>query len=238
MYERDGVWMMEGLDKHDPKRIKTVEELYEYVETVGFLPLFRSHVTGFSLEELTASSAWFSDCEEDPWRWRAIAASAGKVVYGKFFGKKAGFISKEWFPYFASYRRDGYDFDTLYELGAASRKSKLLMDALEGRNSVPSYALKEQAGFCRGGERGFDGAIAGLMMQTYVVICGFERKLNRIGEEYGWPVSNYCTPEAKFGYEMVRSKYHLSGEEALAKILEQMHRLYPEASEKEIRKEI
>lgn len=238
MYERDGEWVMEGLEAYDPKRIKSMEELYEYVETVGFLPLFRSHVTGFSLEELTASEGWFSGREEDPWEWRSIAAVEGKVVYGKFFGRKAGFISKEWFPYFASYRRDGYDFDTLYELGLAPRKSKLLMDVLEERPYVPSYVLKAEAGFGKDGERGFEGAITNLMMQTYVVIDGFERKLNKNGEEYGWPVSNYATAESKFGREMVRSKYHLSKEEALEKILEQMHKLYPDATEKEIRKEI
>ena len=238
MYERDGEWIMEGLEAHDPKRIKCIEELYEYIDTVGFLPLFCSHVPGFSLEELTASSAWFSGEEEDPWHWRSIAATEGKVVYGKFFGKKAGFISKEWFPYFASYRRDGYDFDTLYELGEASRKAKLLMDALDGRESVPSHMLKELAGFGRNGEKGFDGAITNLMMQTYVVICGFERKLNKNGEEYGWPVADYCSVEAKFGYDFVRSKYHISKEEAHAKILEQMHKLYPDATDKEIAKEI
>lgn len=238
MYERDGEWVMEGLDARDPKRIKNMEELYEYVETVGFLPLFRSHVTGFSLEELTASEAWFSGDDEDPWEWRSIAASEGKVVYGKFFGRKAGFISKEWFPYFAAYRRDGYDFDTLYELGMAPRKSKLLMDVLEGQTYVPSYVLKAEAGFCKNGERGFEGAITNLMMQTYVVIDGFERKLNKKGEAYGWPVSNYTLAETKFGSEMVRAKYKLTKEEALAKVLEQMHKLYPDATDKEILKEI
>ena len=147
MYERDGEWVMEGLDARDPKRIKNMEELYEYVETVGFLPLFSSRVVGFSLEELTASTAWFSGQTEDPWEWRSIAAAEGKVVYGKFFGKKAGFISKEWFPYFAAYRRDGYDFDTLYELGMAPRKSMLLMDVLSRQQGVPSYELKTEAGF-------------------------------------------------------------------------------------------
>ncbi len=238
MYERDGEWIMEGLEKHDPKRIKSMDELYEYIETVGFLPLFSSRVPGFSLEELTASDAWFSGEDEDPWEWRAIAAIEGKVVYGKFFGKKAGFISKAWFPYFAAYRRDGYDFDTLYELGMASRKSKLLMDVLEERGRVPSYILKTEAGFGQTGESGFEGAITNLMMQTYSVICGFERKLNRNGEEYGWPVAVYCTAESRFGREMVRSRYELTKEEALAKIMEQMHRLYPDASEKDIRKEI
>ncbi len=238
MYERDGICIMEGLDPHDPKRIKTINELYEYIDTVGFLPLFRSHITGFSLEELTSSHAWSSATEENPWRWRALAASEGKVVYGKFFGKKAGFLSKDWFPYFVSYRRNGFDFDTQYELGMTSRKSKLLMDALENQSSVASYRLKETAGFSRNGESGFDSAITQLMMQTYVVICGFEHKLNRTGKKYGWPVADYCTAEMKFGAECVRSKYDLSKEEALAKITEHMHKLYPDATEKEIRKEI
>jgi hypothetical protein len=190
------------------------------------------------LEELTASSAWFSGNEEDPWDWRERAATEGRVVYGKFFGKKAGFISKEWFPYFASYRRDGYDFETLFELGSASRKSKLIMDALESNSYLPSFTLKDVAGFGRGGQGGFDGTITNLMMQTYVVIDGFERKLNKNGEEYGWPVAKYATAEAKFGRDMVRSQYKLSKEEALKKILEQMYKLYPDATEKEIRKEI
>jgi hypothetical protein len=238
MYERDGVWIMEGLEKHDPKRIKSMDELYEYIETVGFLPLFSSRVPGFSLEELTSSEAWFSGETEDPWEWRAIAAREGKVVYGKFFGKKAGFISKTWFPYFAAYRRDGYDFDTLYELGMASRKSKLLMDVLEDRAQVPSYELKTEAGFGKNGECGFDGAITNLMMQTYCVISGFERKLNKVGEEYGWPVAVYSAAEHFLGRELVRSQYRLTKEEARAKIMEQMRLLYPDASEKDIGKEI
>lgn len=238
MYERNGEWIMEGLERSDPKRIKNIEELYEYINTVGFLPLFRSHVDGFSLEELTASEAWWSETEEDPWYWRSLAAESGKVVYGKFFGRKAGFLSKEWLPYFASYRRDGYDYDTAYELGMATRKSKLLMDILNGAEAVPSHQLKALAGFGRGGESGFDGAITNLMMQTYAVISGFERKRNQKGIAYGWPVAIYSTAEQRFGKDLVRSKYALSGEEALEKIIEQMRRLYPEATEKEMRKEI
>lgn len=238
MYEHDGKWIMEGLEAHDPKRLKTIEELYEYVDTVGFLPLFRSHVDGFSLEELTASEAWWSDDAEDPWLWREQAAAEKRVVYGKFFGRKAGFISKEWFPYFASYRRDGYDFDTLYEIGSASRKAKLLMDVLAEREAIASFQLKEAAGFGKDGERGFDGAICGLMMQTYAVICGFERKVNRAGFPYGWPVAVYCTPEVRFGAEAVRSKYSLSKEDALEKILCQMKKFYPDAERRAVLKDI
>ncbi len=239
MYERNGEWVMEGLDGHDPKRIKSVEELYEYVDTVGFLPLFRSYVDRFSLEELTASSAWGSDDEEDPWRWRVEAAESGRVVYGKFFNGKAGFVSREWFPCFAAYRRDGYDFDTLYELGLASRKSKLLMDVLTDHPSgLPSYRLREAAGFGRNGEKGFSGAVTSLMMRTYVVISGFERRLNRAGEAYGWAVSRYCTAESRFGADHVRSRYDLTREEALEIMLAQLRRLYPDAAESALRKQL
>ena len=60
--------------------------------------------------------------------WREIIARSGKVAYGKFFDKKAGFISVEWLPVFANYRRDGDDFDALYEDGKAPLKHKKIMD--------------------------------------------------------------------------------------------------------------
>ncbi len=44
--------------------------------------------------------------------WRAVIARRHDIVYGKFFDKKAGFISKKWLPVFANYRRDGYDYVT------------------------------------------------------------------------------------------------------------------------------
>ena len=40
-----------------------------------------------------------------------------QCIYGKFFHKKTGYISVEWFPHFANYRREGYDFDALYDDG-------------------------------------------------------------------------------------------------------------------------
>lgn len=59
--------------------------------------------------------------------WRAIIARRHDIVYGKFFDKKAGFISKKWLPVFANYRRDGYDFDALYDDGKAPNKHKKIM---------------------------------------------------------------------------------------------------------------
>ena len=101
-------WVMQGLSRDDPNRIKSAEELERYVQEIGFLPLFRNEIPGFSAEERTASEDWWTgDADIDPWEWRKVIAARGNVAYGKFFDKKAGFISKEWFPVFANFRRDG-----------------------------------------------------------------------------------------------------------------------------------
>ena len=53
----------------------------------------------------------------DPWIWRTVAAGSGEVAYGKLFDNKAGFVSLEWLPVFANWRRDGYDFDARWDDG-------------------------------------------------------------------------------------------------------------------------
>lgn len=108
----DGNWIMCGVSQEDPNCLHTVEEAVKYIEEVGFLPLFQNAIPGFSLEERTISENWWcGDEKKDPWIWRELIARDGKIAYGKFFDKKAGFISRKWLPIFANVRRDGYDFD-------------------------------------------------------------------------------------------------------------------------------
>ena len=47
----NGKWIVCGVDWDDPECIHTVDEAIEYINKVGFLPLFRSEISGFSLEE-------------------------------------------------------------------------------------------------------------------------------------------------------------------------------------------
>lgn len=142
---------------NDPECIHTVDEAIEYINSVGFLPLFKNDIPGFSLEERTVPEYWWSgDKEKEPWEWRQIIAERGNILYGKFFCKKAGFITKEWFPYFANYRRDGYDFDALYEDGKAPIRQKKIMDLFMEKEPCPelfSFEIKDQAGFRKDGER-------------------------------------------------------------------------------------
>ena len=45
----EDVWIMRGLDRGDPARLRTPEELLQKVRQIGFLPLFRNGVPGFSV---------------------------------------------------------------------------------------------------------------------------------------------------------------------------------------------
>ena len=116
-------------------------------------------------------------------------------MYGKFFGGKAGFVSLDCFPRFANVRRDGYDFDALYEDGKASIRCKKIMDCFALADELPSYELKNLAGFGKGGERNFEGTVAKLQQQAYLVIRAFRRRRNARGLEYGWPVAVYTPAE-------------------------------------------
>ena len=254
MYVLDGQWYMEGIDWDDEGCIHSSDELLSVIESVGFLPLFSSGIPGFSVEEMTDTSCWWNgDVSVDPWEWRAVLARTGKVAYGKFYGGRAGFISKKWFPYFANYRRDGYDFDALYEDGKAGYREKLLMDLfvpsgvdmwnvktsfLEGMglaSSLYTNEMKEKGGFGKGGEKNFEGTLTKLQMQTYLIVKDFRPRLNKRGEEYGWAVAIMTPPEYLWGYKHVTSRYKEKPSESFSKIAAQIGKHF-ECDEKSLRK--
>ena len=91
----DGAWIMRGLDWGEPSRIQNWEELIGWIDEVGFLPLFKNEVDGFSAEENTSDLCWWSDDPaQAPWKWRQLIARSGRVTYGRFFVGKTGFISR------------------------------------------------------------------------------------------------------------------------------------------------
>lgn len=236
MAVENGVWTMYGMDWDNPYRIRSYQELINWVNEIGFLPLFKNEIDGFSAEEHTSNLFWWTgDPEQDPWEWREIIARSGEVAYGKFFHKKAGFISKEWFPYFANYRRDGYDFDSRWEDGLASMRCKKIMDQFEERETWAGNELKSQAGFQKGGEKNFSGIITELQMQTYLTIRDFRRRRNKKGEEYGMAVSVYIRPEDLWGYDLVTSVYREAPEKSRERIYRHIQEMYPHATEKQLK---
>lgn len=240
MAVENGTWVMYGVDKNDPCCIHNVEQLIEYIDEIGFLPLFKNDIPGFSVEERTVADYWWSeDAKRDPWEWREIVARSGRVAYGKFFDNKAGFISKKWFPYFVNYRRDGYDFDALWDDEKASMRQKKIMDLFEDeKTELYSFEVKKKAGFGKGGEKNFEGTITKLQMQMYLCVRDFRQRKNKAGESYGWAIAVYSKPELLWGYDYVTSAYDETPEESGKRIVQHILDEYPVATKAQIRRVI
>ena len=222
--------------------IRAMDDMVRIVEEEGILPLFTNSIPGFSAEEHTWEKGWWTgDAECDPWEWRQILAEDDRIAYGKFFDKKAGFISKRWFPVFANYRRDGYDFDALNDDELVPYRHKRLMDALEYDESMSgleilSCELKEKAGFGKGGEKNFEGVLTALQMQTYLLMSSFRQKRNKRGEGYGWYLAALETPETKWGYDFVGSRYAEKPEKSWQAIRNRVSECFPQAREEDVQK--
>lgn len=236
MRHEEGQWIIEGASPRDPELIHNCKELEAYVEKVGFLPLFAGDIKGFSVEEHADARYWWSgNTERDPWEWRVQAAQSKVLGYGKFFGGKAGFISKEWLPLFANYRRDGYDFDSLYEEGLARNRAKCIMELFGSGKKLYSYEIKSMAGFGKGGLKNFQGIMTELQMKLYLVVTDFRCRINKRGEEYGMPVAGYELPEDVWGYDLMSSAYSEDPAESFERIVSHICSLYPKADEKSVR---
>ena len=215
-------------------RIRTRADLVRAVEQFGFVPFFKNRIQGFSLAEHAAPETWFSD-EEGLWEWKGPVIRETGCAYGKFFGGKAVYISREWFPDFANFRRDGYDFDALWEDGKARHADKALYELLEPHAPITSRALKDLGGYGKEGRKGFDQSITRLQHLGYVLISDFVYDLDRQGKPYGWGVAEYSTPEKHLGRDFRRKVYRRTPEESFERVLNHLKEILPNASEKALR---
>ena len=236
MAVENGAWVMRGLGWDDPHRIRSWQELLHWIDEIGFLPLFQNEISGFSAEERTSDRYWWSgETEQDPWEWRQLIARSGRVAYGKFFGKKAGFISRNWFPHFVNWRRRGYDFDSRWDEGLANLRQKRVMDQFTHGEALCSSELKRLAGFGKNGEKNFEGTVTELQMGGYLLIRDFRQRLNKKGQPYGWPISVYATPESLWHYGHISSAYSVTPAQSRALIYQQIQKSFPAATEATLR---
>lgn len=216
------------------RQIHSAEDIWVLVQEMGFLPLFQNEIKGFSIEEHTPSSLWFSDTEPGPWEWKGPVIRMGDCFYGKFFAGKAGYISKEWFPAFANYRRDGYDFDALYDDGKAARKDKYVYDTVVKDGSLLTGELKKKCNYVKGGNKGFETVITRLQMQTYLVVEDFEYLRDKTGTTYGWGVARYSTPERLAGEDFFYEEYRKKTEQSRQDVYAHIQKLFPSVSDKQL----
>lgn len=210
------------------EKIHSCPGLMEYIQQVGFLPLLPMGITGWSAEEVTDDECHYTNLPDGGWEWPlwewkgAILRESG-CAYGKFFNRKAGFVSREWWPHFCHYRRHLHPYP---EEGSIE---EAILLTLRESGSLITRELRAACGFTGTRMRGkFDAYLARLEMGGYIVTEDFVYPHDRHGREYGWGWALLTTPERLFG----RAACHpeCTPEESLQQMLQHFRTLLPDVS--------
>lgn len=209
--------------------IGSAAELMTLIDKIGFLPLLDSGIYGFSAEDIVDEDCRyvvFSDGGWDwpLWKWKGQIVTDMPCLYGKFFNKKAGFISKAWWADFCNYRR------SKFPLPESDSIEGTILDTLRMTGSLITRELRTACGFNGKGMRSkFDGYITKLEMATYIVTEDFVYPQDKHGKEYGWGWSLLNTPEALYGKEACTCSH--SPEDSFQRLVAQFKKILPEATE-------
>lgn len=217
--------------------IDSMDDLVDLIRDVGFVPFFSNEIEGFSIEEHINPALWYDAGDTwEAWDWKGPVIRKTKCAYGKFLKGKAMYISAKWFPDFANYRRDGYDFDARYDDGLAPRGDLELFNLIDQNAPILSKPLKQLGDYRKGGRKGFDGAITRLQKQCYVLISDFGYATDKEGNQYGWGIAEYSTPEKFLGRRFTDKVYQRSPEESCERVMKQLRKILPGVAEEEIRR--
>ena len=187
-------------------------------------------------DQLDTPVKWHcGDPEVDPWEWRMrVLEERTDIAYSKVFFKTSGFITKDWYPYFYSVRRNGESFEDAYEQGRISYTAKRIYDIIsEGYAAL--HEIKTQGGFGKEHKSQFDRAMIELQMGFYITMTGRKQKKNKYGIEYGWNSTVFTTVE-NFWEERGFDLPKLNADESYEKIRTQILKLNPSAEAKTMRK--
>ena len=238
--------------------IHNATQMVDLIQEVGFLPLLYSGISGFSAEEVVDSDCRYvvyDDGWDWPmWKWKGPIVTEGGCVYGKFFDKKAGYISMDWWPDFMNYRRHAYPTPapgsieetivmTLREHGSLITRELRAACGFTGTNTpikreqnrVHSESAEQQAVRPKANMRSrFDGYVTRLQMACRIVTQDFIYPRDKHGQEYGWGWALLTTPEQLLGKEACLCER--TPQESLERILDHLKRLLPRASEQQLMK--
>ncbi len=214
--------------------IHTDVQLMELIHEIGFLPLLNSGIAGYSAEELVDEDCRyvvFPDGGWDwpLWKWKGTVITEGRCVYGKFFDKKAGFISKEWWPDFINYRR------SQHPLPAEGSIEDVILSTLWEQGSLITRQLRSLCDFTGKNMRGkFDAYVTRLQIGCYIVTEDFVYPRDRHNREYGWGWSLLTTPEQLYGKEACQCER--TPQESFERLHAHFRQLLPQASERQLLK--
>ena len=215
-------------DLYAHPKLKTAGELAQLIRELGFIPFFECGIPGFSVKAVCDPGHWFKDDVDGPWEWK----TATGAVYAKLLRGKAVFMSPEWYGIFACYRRDGYDWEGMYEDGFLPHGALAIIKELE-HGSVLSTDLRVRTGMTDK-TAGFDKLINLLQMKCFVIPSAFEYPISKTGRPYGWGLARYALADEKYGAEIEKAEAMYSPEEARELITAHIAELFPAVPKKKI----
>ena len=213
--------------------IHNANELMNLIQEIGFLPLLYSGIGGFSAEEMVDADCRYvvyDDGWDWPlWKWKGPIVTEGSCVYGKFFDKKAGFVSREWWPDLYNWRRHACPAP------APGSVEEAVLMTLREQGSLITRELRAACGFNGPKMRSrFDGYVTRLQMACRIITQDFVYPRDKHNREYGWGWALLTTPEQLLGKEDCLCDR--TPEESLERILEHLKGFLPEASEQQLMK--
>lgn len=212
--------------------IYSASGLMELIQEIGFLPLLDSGIHGFSAEDIVDEDCGYVTFPEGGWdwplwKWKGQIVTEMPCMYGKFFNKKAGFISKEWWPDFCNYRRSKYLRPSDETIEGA------ILETLQMSGSLITRELRAACGFTGPKMRSkFDAYVTRLEMGTYIVTEDFVYPRDKHNHEYGWGWSLLNVPEELYGKDFCQCDR--TPKESFKRMFEHIKSILPDASDKQI----
>ena len=214
--------------------IHNATELMGFIQEVGFLPLLYSGIAGYSADEAVDPECRYVLLDDGSWDWplwdwKGPIITESDCVYGKFFDKKAGFVSRAWWPDLYNWRRHAHPAPS-----AGSIEETILL-TLREHGSLITRDLRRLCGFTEPKMRSrFDGYITRLQMACRIVTEDFVYPRDKHGKQYGWGWALLTTPEQLLGKEACHCDR--TPQESLERMLDHLKNLLPRASEQQLLK--
>ena len=206
----------------------------DYIQQVGFLPLLESGIAGFSAESVVSDRCRYhflpdGGWEWPLWEWKGSIITEGGFLYGKFFDKKAGFVSRSWWPDFCNWRR------SLAPVPDENSVESAILEILRTGGSMTTRDLRAACGFTGLRMRSrFDGYVTRLQMACRIVTEDFVYPRDRHGKTYGWGWSLLTTPEQLLhGIDFSTRR---TPQQSLDRMMKHLGKLLPGASERQRQK--
>ncbi len=192
-----------------------------------------------SFGHLTIENQWHTnDPETDPWQWKDRAALEQRAAVGNVLGGHKGFIAPRMYPLFYAASRPMRPFEERYEDGLVPRMQQRVYGAFSPGERLSTFELRERVIGPKKEEMSkLFNALEALMRDFYLTVCGSKRKVNALGEPYGWPAVDYARAEDWHG-EWLANAALLPQAEAREAIVEHCLRIGATVDADTLRKEL